>query len=132
MIDRNELIEVVTRQVLATLAGQHTDQGLENAPQVVASGAARLGYCGAGADVPKDLAEYIDHTLLRPDASPADIDQLCDEAVELHQPVLGRASQEALARVQHHGGLGGRFPARRQHPRDQGDGGAPRLARRCP
>ncbi len=51
-------------------------------PQVVANGAARLGYCGAGADVPKDLAEYIDHTLLRPDASPADIDQLCDEAAE--------------------------------------------------
>jgi deoxyribose-phosphate aldolase len=82
MIDRNELIEVVTRQVLATLAGQPADQGLENAPQVVANGAARLGYCGAGADVPKDLAQYIDHTLLRPDASPEDIDRLCDEAVE--------------------------------------------------
>ena len=39
MIDRNELIEVVTRQVLATLASQHTEQGLENAPQVVANGA---------------------------------------------------------------------------------------------
>jgi deoxyribose-phosphate aldolase len=82
MIDRNELIEVVTRQVLATLAGQPVDQGLENAPQVVANGAARLGYCGAGADVPKVLAQYIDHTLLRPDASPADIDQLCGEAAE--------------------------------------------------
>jgi deoxyribose-phosphate aldolase len=82
MIDRNELIEVVTRQVLATLAGQPADQGLENAPQVVANGAARLGYCGAGADVPRELAQYIDHTLLRPDASPSDIDTLCDEAVE--------------------------------------------------
>jgi deoxyribose-phosphate aldolase len=82
MIDRNELIEVVTRQVLATLAGQPVDQGLENANQVVANGAARLGYCGSGADVPADLAQYIDHTLLRPDASPADIDRLCDEAAE--------------------------------------------------
>jgi deoxyribose-phosphate aldolase len=82
MIDRNELIEVVTRQVLATLAGDGTEQGLEHAPEVVANGAARLGYCGAAAAVPKDLAEYIDHTLLRPDASPADIDQLCDEAAE--------------------------------------------------
>ena len=82
MIDRNELIEVVTRQVLATLAGQPVDQGLENANQVVANGAARLGYCGAGADVPADLAQYIDHTLLRPDACPADIDRLCDEAAE--------------------------------------------------
>jgi deoxyribose-phosphate aldolase len=82
MIDRNELIEVVTRQVLATLTGQPTDQGLENASQAVANGAARLGYCGAGADVPADLAQYIDHTLLRPDACPADIDTLCDEATE--------------------------------------------------
>ncbi len=82
MIDRTELIELVTRQVLATLAGEHTDQGLENASQVVASGAARIGYCGSGAAVPTDLASYIDHTLLRPDASPADIDRLCDEATE--------------------------------------------------
>ena len=82
MIDRTELIEVVTRQVLATLAGEHTDQGLENAQSLVESGAERLGYCGNGADVPKPLASYIDHTLLRPDASPADIDDLCDEAVE--------------------------------------------------
>jgi deoxyribose-phosphate aldolase len=82
MIDRNELIEVVTRQVLATLAGQPVDQSLENASQVVANGAARLGYCGAGSEVPSDLAEFIDHTLLRPDASPDDIDTLCDEAME--------------------------------------------------
>jgi deoxyribose-phosphate aldolase len=82
MIDRTELIEVVTRQVLATLAGEHADQGLENAQPLVDSGAERLGYCGNGADVPKPLASYIDHTLLRPDASPADIDELCDEAVE--------------------------------------------------
>jgi len=82
MIDRTELIEVVTRQVLATLAGEHTDQGLENAQPLVDSGAERLGFCGNGADVPKPLASYIDHTLLRPDASPADIDALCDEAVE--------------------------------------------------
>jgi deoxyribose-phosphate aldolase len=82
MIDRSELIELVTREVLATLAGEHTDQGLENADQVVATGAARIGYCGSGAEVPTGLAEYIDHTLLRPEASPSDIDRLCDEAAE--------------------------------------------------
>jgi deoxyribose-phosphate aldolase len=82
MIDRDELIEVVTRQVLATLAGADTDQGLENAQPLVDSGAERIGYCGNGADVPKPLASYIDHTLLRPDASPAEIDRLCDEAAE--------------------------------------------------
>jgi deoxyribose-phosphate aldolase len=32
--------------------------------------------------VPTDLASYIDHTLLRADASYADIDRLCDEAAQ--------------------------------------------------
>ncbi|MEJ2188601.1 MAG: deoxyribose-phosphate aldolase [Acidobacteriota bacterium] len=32
--------------------------------------------------MPDGLARYIDHTLLRPDASLADIDRLCDEAAE--------------------------------------------------
>ena len=82
MIDRTELIEVVTRQVLATLGGNDINQGLENAQPLVDSGAERIGYCGNGADVPEPLASYIDHTLLRPDASPADIDDLCDEAAE--------------------------------------------------
>jgi deoxyribose-phosphate aldolase len=84
MMDRTELIELVTRQVLATLSGEHTDQGLEHAPQVVANGAARLGYSGNAADVPDGLAELIDHTLLRPDATADEIDTLCDEAVEYH------------------------------------------------
>ncbi len=82
MINRDELIEVVTRQVLATLSEGPADQGLQNAPEVVATGAVRLGYCGNGADVPSGLAEFIDHTLLKPQAMPSDIDLLCDEAAQ--------------------------------------------------
>ena len=82
MIDRDELIETVTRQVLATLAGQQTDQGLERAQEVVANGAARIGYCGNASDVPRGLAEFIDHTILRPEVTPSDIDRICDEAAE--------------------------------------------------
>jgi deoxyribose-phosphate aldolase len=48
----------------------------------VANGAGRISYSGDGADVPRDLARYIDHTLLKPDATAADIDKLCDEARE--------------------------------------------------
>ena len=33
-------------------------------------------------EVPKDLASFIDHTLLRADATYSDIDQLCDEAAQ--------------------------------------------------
>jgi deoxyribose-phosphate aldolase len=82
MIDREQLIEVVTRQVLAALAGRSEAEGLDDAQQVVANGAARLGYSGPAAGVPQNLARFIDHTLLRPTATAADIDRLCDEAVE--------------------------------------------------
>jgi deoxyribose-phosphate aldolase len=33
-------------------------------------------------DVPKDIAKYIDHTLLKPEATYAEIDKLCDEAAQ--------------------------------------------------
>jgi deoxyribose-phosphate aldolase len=82
MIDRNELIETVTRQVLAAIAAGGTDLGLDNAHEAVANGAARLGFSGNGADVPASLAEYIDHTSLKPDVPPEDIDRLCDEALK--------------------------------------------------
>jgi deoxyribose-phosphate aldolase len=48
--------------------------------QVVANGADRVAFHGEAADVPLDLAQYIDHTLLAPDATAEDIDRLCAEA----------------------------------------------------
>jgi deoxyribose-phosphate aldolase len=30
----------------------------------------------------KDIAKYIDHTLLKPDAAPVDVEKLCAEALE--------------------------------------------------
>jgi deoxyribose-phosphate aldolase len=94
---RDQLIEAITREVLASLggpgvpgtAGQCT--GCVGAcaatcstkvRDMVAGGATRVEYQGAAADVPTDLARYIDHTLLRPDAVAADIDKLCAEAKE--------------------------------------------------
>ena len=49
---------------------------------VVANGADRVSFNGHASDVPMDLAKYIDHTLLKPDATEADIDELSAEAVE--------------------------------------------------
>jgi deoxyribose-phosphate aldolase len=49
---------------------------------VVANGADRVSFSGNGANVPRDLARYIDHTLLKPEATQADIDRLCAEAAE--------------------------------------------------
>ncbi len=50
---------------------------------VMDAGADRLGlYAGGGA--PHGVAEVIDHTLLKPDATRTDIERLCDEAAEFH------------------------------------------------
>jgi deoxyribose-phosphate aldolase len=82
MIDKEELIEAVTRQVLAALAGTPAQSQLDHVREAVANGAARVGYCGNGAHVPGELAPVIDHTLLLPTTTADDIDRLCDEALE--------------------------------------------------
>jgi deoxyribose-phosphate aldolase len=99
---RTDLVEAITREVLAALgvgpspgaAGAVTAdpcasclrgcaaQCAVKVRDIVAGGASRVEYHGPAAEVPRDLARYIDHTLLRPDASAADIDRLCDEAAE--------------------------------------------------
>jgi deoxyribose-phosphate aldolase len=50
---------------------------------VLAAGACRLGLyaAGGGAD---EVAELIDHTLLKPDATAQEIEKLCQEAAEFH------------------------------------------------
>jgi deoxyribose-phosphate aldolase len=101
--DRAQLIEAITRQVMATLAGAAGPSvpgtpGLDCATcvggcaarcapkvaEVVAGGASRVSYSGEAGYVPLNLAQYIDHTLLKPDATAADIDRLCAEAVQHH------------------------------------------------
>ena len=93
MTDRDALIEAITREVLGALAGETWDECLtcfgdcvaHSAPKVrsvLAAGATRVNYNGSGADVPTDLAGFIDHTLLRPDATAKDIDKMCAEAIE--------------------------------------------------
>lgn len=99
MTEREQIIEAVTREVLAALAGRSGDRCLDclgncaahcsdEVRTVVAAGASRINFHGNGADVPADLARFIDHTLLRPDATPADIDRLCDEARQFGFPAV--------------------------------------------
>ena len=55
-------------------------------------------------EVPKDLARFIDHTLLRADATYSDIDKLCDEAAQFNfasvcvNPIFVRRCAARLAR----------------------------------
>ncbi len=53
-----------------------------SAREVVSAGACRLGVCGPDPARLGDLASHIDHTLLKADATAADIDTLCAEALE--------------------------------------------------
>ncbi len=90
-MNQDALIEAVTREVLAALNasdpcadchGSCAAHSPDRVRRVVANGADRVSYHGQGADVPLDLARYIDHTLLKPDATANDIDKLCAEALE--------------------------------------------------
>ena len=91
MSESEQLVETVTRRVLAALTGASGDRCADcigncaahcadKVRQVMAAGAARVTYGGEGSRVPGELARYIDHTLLKPEATPAQIDRLCDEA----------------------------------------------------
>lgn len=82
-LNRDELVEIVTREVLAALA-ERSDicANPEQLRRVVANGADRVSFHGDAEDVPRDLAKFIDHTLLRPDATSDEIDKMCAEALE--------------------------------------------------
>jgi deoxyribose-phosphate aldolase len=75
-MDTKELVERITKEVLARLAD---GKGKASAGAPAASGAP-----AAPSLPPASLAAYIDHTLLKPDATKAQLDKLCAEAAEYH------------------------------------------------
>ena len=82
-MDRENLIEAVTQEVLTALTMRYdVCESPEAVRNVVANGADRVSFHGEAADVPMDLAKYIDHTLLKPEATAEDINKLCAEARE--------------------------------------------------
>jgi deoxyribose-phosphate aldolase len=82
-LDRELLIDLITQEVLSTLAGQgdrcDTPEGVR---QVVGNGADRVAFHGDASQVPIDLAKYIDHTALKPETTADAIDRLCQEAAQ--------------------------------------------------
>ncbi len=72
-MDQKELIEKITSEVIARLKDSGMEKGSEKAAGSKNSGKALT---------PADVAPYIDHTLLKPDATQAQMDQLCAEAAE--------------------------------------------------
>jgi deoxyribose-phosphate aldolase len=84
-MDREALVEAITREVLAALSTRYDMAETGDAVrEVVANGADRVAFHGEASDVPLDLARYIDHTMLTADATADDIDRLCEEAERHH------------------------------------------------
>ena len=80
----NQLIDQITDMVLAKLGGDdycptfcHAD-----VQRIVDAGAERIGIVLGETATAHDWASLIDHTLLKPEASEADIRKLCSEAAE--------------------------------------------------
>ncbi len=63
-------------------AGPSAAEDPESARRLLQLGARRIGGSPGDGRVPDDIAGYIDHTLLRPDATAAQITTLCAEARE--------------------------------------------------
>ncbi len=95
------LIEQITREVFAVLRAQGdssvctvalggtcsscmlcVEKRPDLAQQFVDAGAARLGASLGLRQIPAGIAQYIDHTLLKPEATPQQVAQLCSEAAE--------------------------------------------------
>jgi deoxyribose-phosphate aldolase len=95
--DVKRLIAIVTEEVLSAVGGVRIDGGegpcrchgvlYECCPDrlrgVLDAGATRIGLHATGGAA-GDVSAMIDHTLLKPDATRADIDKLCREAAEFH------------------------------------------------
>lgn len=99
-----ELVEIITREVLLSIAEQQENQKLpdgaickmeiadgvkvqtcfDNAGHVISAGAERLTSTVGVIPDDKSLAGMIDHTLLKPDATADKIAQLCFEAKKYH------------------------------------------------
>lgn len=91
------LVEQITDVIVARLNGERDDQAEmcgcgsacfnrcpERMQRVVDAGASRIGLVLGETAQASDWASFIDHTLLKPEASEEDIARLCREAAEYH------------------------------------------------
>ena len=80
----DQLIDQITDMVLAKLSGDEDCPTFCHADvqRIVDAGAERIGIVLGETATAHDWASLIDHTLLKPEASEADIKKLCDEAAK--------------------------------------------------
>jgi deoxyribose-phosphate aldolase len=95
--DLEHLVEQITDVIVARLNGDAEEQAAlcgcgtacfnrcpERMQRVVDAGAARIGLVLGETASARDWAGLVDHTLLKPEASEADIERLCGEAAQFH------------------------------------------------
>ena len=95
--DLEHLVEQITDVIVARLNGEGDEQAAmcgcgatcfnrcpERMQRVVDAGAARIGLVLGETAAAGAWASFIDHTLLKPEASAADIERLCAEAAQFH------------------------------------------------
>src|SRR5918911_4199951 len=95
--DFERLVEQITDVIVARLNGEgRTNDGAcgcgsacfnrcpERMQRVVDAGASRIGVVLGESASARDWASLVDHTLLKPEASEADIRRLCEEAAQYH------------------------------------------------
>lgn len=84
-MDQNQIIQKIVEEVLARMGpAAAAAQAAASAGKATGSSAPGTAVSGGDAILPADLAKYIDHTLLKPDASVEQVDALCDEAAKYH------------------------------------------------
>jgi deoxyribose-phosphate aldolase len=93
--DLQRLIDIITEEVMAAQGSRGAASGRcgchavpsdccpERLRGVIDAGASRLGMHATGGAA-GSVSSMIDHTLLKPDATKADIEKLCREAAEFH------------------------------------------------
>ncbi len=84
---KNQLVKQITEEILRKIRQEEISKPLcecrsEDLRHLVSCGAERFGIESGAAPLFNDLAQYIDHTLLKPDATEAQIRQLCKEAAQ--------------------------------------------------
>jgi len=93
---RERIVHEITEEILRNLKQPGTESALclcrtdclhkcpDGLRRLVECGAERFGIQFGAPPVANDLSKYIDHTLLKPDATEAQIRQLCKEAEQFH------------------------------------------------
>ncbi|TFG78971.1 MAG: deoxyribose-phosphate aldolase [Spirochaetales bacterium] len=81
-MDQNQLIQKIVEEVMAKMGAASKADSPEARPSGTAQSAKPDAVSAENSILPSDLPKFIDHTLLKPEASVEQINALCDEAAK--------------------------------------------------